>query len=300
MVIVMDRIDLMKAYIAVAESGSFTAAAHRLGMTPQLVSKYVRALEDQLNVQMFIRSTRNVRLTETGAAYLGKCTQLLEDFEELTAAVRQDHRAPQGKLTIAAPATYGELYLTDLIADFSLVYPKVEIDLHLSDRYVSLVDEGFDVAIRIGSLSNSSYIARKIAETNLVYCASPDYVDRHGMPASPKDLETHACIIDSNFRHGGNWPFVGSNGAHSIEVKGLLKANSASAVRRLALKGGGITLSPQYVVGDDIAAGRLIPILQKYWPASMGIYAVYLENRHLSAKVRVFVDFMRKNLRAPN
>lgn len=293
----MDRIDLMKAYVAVAETGSFTGAAQRLGMTPQLVSKYVRALEDQLDAQLFIRSTRNVRLTETGAAYLGKCLQLLEDFDELTAAVRQDHRAPQGKLTIAAPSTYGELFLADAIADFALAYPKVQIDLQLSDRYVSLLDEGIDVAIRIGHLEDSSFVASKIAQARLVYCASPEYLARHGTPRKPEDLRDHACIIDSNFRMGHSWPFSSPSGSEKVEVTGRLKANSAGAARRFALKDGGVLLSPEYVVGADIKDGRLSPILEHFWPESLGVYAVYLENRHLSAKVRVFVDFMRSKLR---
>ncbi len=293
----MDRIDLMSAYVAVAETGSFTAAAQRLGMTPQLVSKYVRALEDQLGAQMFIRSTRSVRLTETGAAYLDKCTQLLEDFDELTAAVRNDHRAPQGKLTIAAPSTYGELYLAEPLADFALIYPKVQIDLRLSDRYISLLDEGIDVAIRIGQLEDSSFVARKISETRLTYSASPNYIATKGMPLKPKELQDHDCIIDRNFRSGASWPFADPNGEKRIDVEGRLQANSASVARRFALKGGGVLLSPEYVVADDIKAGRLVPILERYWPSSLGLFAVYLENRHLSAKVRVFVDFMRSALK---
>lgn len=293
----MDRIDLMKAYVAVAEKGSFTGAAERLGVAPQLVSKYVRVLEDQLDTQLFIRSTRSVRLTETGAAYLGKCVQLLEDFDELTAAVRQDHRAPRGKLTIAAPRTYGELYLADAIADFALDYPKVQIDLQLSDRYVSLLDEGIDVAIRIGNMEDSSFVSSKISEARLVYCASPQYLSKYGTPQSPDDLLDHDCIIDSNFRMGHRWPFAAQPGPKTVEVAGRLKANSASAGRRFALKGGGVLLCPEYVVEQDIHEGRLTPILDRHWPESLGIFAIYLENRHLSAKVRAFVDFIRSRLR---
>lgn len=289
----MDRIDLMKTYVAVANTGSFTGAAQRLGMTPQLVSKYVRALEDQLGAQMFIRSTRSVRLTETGAAYLDKCTQLLEDFDELSAAVRNDHRAPQGKLTVAAPATYGELFLADTLAEFARLYPRVQIDLRLSDHYISLLEEGVDVAIRIGQLEDTSFVARKISETRLTYSASPTYIARHGAPQKPKDLLDHDCIIDSNFRSGISWPFAGQSGAEHIDVAGRLRADSASVARRFALKDCGVLLSPEYVVANDIRAGRLTPVMEQYWPTPLGIFAVYLENRHLSAKVRVFVDFMR-------
>lgn len=295
--IVMDRIDMMNAYVAVAETKSFTSAANRLGTSPQLVSKYVRTLEDQLGAQMFIRSTRNVRLTETGAAFLDKCTQLLEDFNELTAAVRNDHRAPQGKLTVAAPANYGELYLADAIADFALTFPQVQIDLRLSDRYANLMDEGIDVAIRIGDLEDSSFVATKISETRLTYSASPQYIMTQGNPEKPSDLLSHDCIIDSNYRFGTGWRFAGPDGPERIDVKGRLRANSASAARRFALKDAGILLSPEYVVADDLEAGRLMPVLKPFWPESLGLFAVYLENRHLSTKVRVFVDFMRSALR---
>ncbi|GLQ34246.1 LysR family transcriptional regulator [Amylibacter marinus] len=293
----MDRIDLMSTYVAVANAGSFTGAAHRLGMTPQLVSKYVRALEDQLDAQLFIRSTRSVRLTQTGAAYLEKCTQLLEDFDELAAAVRNDHRAPQGHLTIAAPTTYGEIFLADALADFAQTYPKVQIDLRLSDRYASLLDDGIDVAIRIGQLEDSSFVASKLSQTRLTYCASPHYIATQGAPQKPKDLLDHSCIIDSNFRPGASWPFSGQQGALRIDVDGRLRANSASVARRFALKDCGILLSPEYVIADDLKTGRLVPVLERYWPETLGIFAVYLENRHLSAKVRVFVDFMRSRLR---
>lgn len=292
----MDRIDLMRAYVAVAETGSFTTAAQRLGMAPQLVSKYVRALEDQLDAQLFNRSTRSVRLTETGAGYLDKCTQLLEDFDELTAAVRQDHRAPQGKLVVAAPATYGELYLADIIADFALTYPKVQIDLQLSDRYVNLLDEGVDVAIRIGNLDDSSFISRKLTDARLVYCASPQYLAHNGIPQRPEDLSEHDCVLDSNFRMGTSWPFADHKGTRKIDVSGRLKANSASAARRFALKDGGVLLCPEYVVENDFEDGALTPVLERYWPERLGVFAVYLENRHLSAKVRVFVDLMRAAL----
>jgi len=297
MLINMDRIDLMSAYIAVAETGSFTNAAQRLGMTPQLVSKYVRALEDQLGAQMFIRSTRSVRLTETGAAYLGKCTQLLDDYDELTAAVRNDHRAPQGKLTVAAPATYGEMYLADAVAEFALIYPKVQVDLHLSDRYINLLDEGIDVAVRIGQLEDSSFVARKLSETRLTYTASPQYLASHGKPQKASDLIDHECIIDTNFRSGTSWPFSTPTGPQKVDVTGRLRANSASAARRFALKDGGILLSPEYVVADDLKEGLLLPVLERHWPENLGVFAVYLENRHLSAKVRVFVDFMRSALK---
>ena len=292
----MDRIDLMRAYVAVAETGSFTGAAQRLGMAPQLVSKYVRALEDHLGVQLFNRSTRSVRLTETGAGYLRKCTQLLDDFDELAAAVRQNHRAPQGTLIIAAPSTYGEHYLADVVADFGLKYPKVQIDLQLSDRYVNLLDEGVDVAIRIGHLEDSSFIARKLTDTRLIYCASPKYLAHNGIPQKPEDLRDHACILDANFRLGNNWPFMDQNGTQKIEVSGRLKSNSAGAARRFALKDGGVLLSPEYVVKNDLSDGTLQPVLERYWPERLGVFAVYLENRHLSAKVRVFIDFMRAAL----
>ncbi|WP_353535487.1 LysR family transcriptional regulator [Cognatishimia sp. WU-CL00825] len=291
----MDRIDLMKTYVAVADAKSFTAAAQRLGMTPQLVSKYVRTLEDRLGTQLFIRSTRNVRMTVTGETYLEKSRQFLDDFSELSAGLQQDHLDPKGSLRLTAPATYGELFLADIVAEFAITYPQVQVNMHLTDRHTSLNDEGFDVAIRIGKLEDSSLVAKKIAETDLVYCASPNYLSRNGKPATPDDLIGHDCIIDSNYRLGDRWMFSDPMDAKSektIQVTGRLKVNSAAAARRYALRNSGVMLCPYYVVAADIAEGALCPILQEYQPESLGIYAVYLENRHLSARVRVFVDFI--------
>lgn len=293
----MDRIALMQTYLAVAETGSFKAAAKRLGITPQLASKYIRALEDTLGVQLFLRSTRRVRLTETGAAYFDRCARLLDDFDELLAAVRQDHIEPKGRLRVTAPTTFGIRHLVDVLSDFSDSYPDVTIDLHLTDRFVDLLEEGVDVAIRIGTLSDSALVARRIATTSVPICASPDYLAAHPAPERPEDLAEHRCIIDTNFRDRDQWPFVVDGTETKVRVGGRFFVNSASAARALALKGQGITLCPGYEVGPDLASGALVPLLADFQSHELGIFAIYPENRHLSAKVRVFVDHIVRQIK---
>lgn len=288
----MDRIELMKTYLAVADTGSFTQAADRLNITPQLASKYVRALEDDLGSQLFNRSTRQVKLTQTGAAYYDRCARLVEDFDELTAAVRQDHVVPRGELRVTAPIDFGELHLIDALSEFADIYPDILINLTLTDRFVDMLEEGIDVAIRIGELENSSLIARRVGATPIVFCAGPDYLARRSTPQHPHDLLTHCCIVDTNFKREGSWPFLIDGKSERVGVSGRFHVNNASAVRRLAVNNQGVALIPSYVVAHDIKAGRLIPVLEEFAPSGLHIHAVYPETRHLSAKTRRFVDFV--------
>ncbi len=292
----MDRIELLRTFVTVAETGSFTAAAERLGITPQLASKYVRALEDQLGVQLFARSTRSVRLTETGTACRDRCVRLVEDFDDLSADIRQEHRAPQGRLRISAPHSFGEKYLAPLLPEFTTLYPKVTIDLDLTDRVIRLVEEGYDVALRIGSLADSSLIARRIASSPIWICASPEYLKRHGRPVLPAELVDHRCVVDTNFRDKEHWPFLKEDEETQIKVHGAIRVNSASAIQTLLLAHTGIGLCPAYVVDERVRTGDLIRLFEDYQVGDLGIYAVYLENRYLSAKIRAFVDYLAKRL----
>jgi len=296
MLIMMDRIELLRTFIAVAETGTFTAAAERLGITPQLASKYVRALEDQLGSQLFVRSTRSVRLTETGAACRERCLRLIEDFDDLSADIRQEHREPQGRLRISAPSTFGEKYLVPLLPDFTELYPKVLIDLDLTDRFVNLVEEGYDVALRIGMLEDSSLIARRITSSPVLICASPEYLGRHGRPETPDDLANHRCVVDANFREKDIWPFRLDGVLTKVKVNEAIRVNSANAVQSLLLSHAGIGLCPAYVVEESVQSGALVRLLENYQVAELGVYALYLENRYLSAKIRAFVDLLAKRL----
>jgi len=294
----MDRIDLMKTYLAVADAGSFTAAAGKLNITPQLASKYIRALEDDLGSQLFNRSTRQVSLTETGKAYYDRCARLVEDFEELTMAVRQDHREPRGELRITAPVDLGELYLIDVLAEFSDAYPSISITLNLTDRYLDMVTESIDVAIRIGTLEDSSLIARKIGTAPIVFCANPSYFEHHPHPQKPRDLLDQDCIVDTNFKAKNSWPFTVNGKSERVAVSGRFSVNSPSAARKFALMGKGIALVPSYVIANDLKAGRLVTVLDDYAASDLTIYAMYLETRHLSAKIRSFVDFIAPRFKA--
>lgn len=292
MFLIMDRIDLMNTFLKVADTGSFTAAADRLDMTPQLASKYVRALEEELGAQLFHRSTRRVTLTDTGSAFYARCARLVSDYEELRADVRQDRCAPRGELRLTAPHCFGEKFLVDALADFSEQYPDIFATLELTDRYVDLLEEGMDLAIRIGSLADSSLLAKKIGMAPVVLCASPDYLAQAATLNEPSDLESHSCIIDTNFKMRNKWTFLVDGQPKVYDVDGRLKINNAHGARSLALKGRGVVLTPGYMVADDIEDGRLVPVLSDYIASKLAINAVYPATRHLTARVRHFVDFV--------
>lgn len=293
----MDRIEIMRAFLSVVNTGSFTGAAERLGTSPQLISKYVKALEDDLAVALFTRTTRRVNMTETGRAFYGRCQQLIEDYDNLRSSVRNEHQEPRGHLLVTCPTTFGELFLVELIDEFLELYSDITLELEMTDRFVGLIDEGFDLAIRIGQLEDSSLIAKLIAPADIIACASPSYLQEHGRPTKPSDLPRHMCIVDTNFKNGDLWPFFIDGQKQTVRVDGRMRVNSATAARKLALNDRGIVLCPTYVIAQDIKEGKLVPLLQDCNAFDLNIYAVYLENRHLSAKIRVFVDFIANRLK---
>ncbi len=288
----MDRIDLMKTFLKVAETGSFTAAADRLGMTPQLASKYIRILEEQLRAQLFHRSTRRVTMTETGAAFHDRCARLVDDFEELKTDVRQDNCALRGVLRVTAPHCFGEKYLVEALADFSVEYPEISTAVDLTDRYVDILEEGIDLAIRIGNLEDSSLLAKQIGMSTVVLCASPQYLSTAPDLHTPDDLQHHSCIVDTNFKARNKWTFTVNGAPKVFEVDSRLKINNANGARTLALKGQGVVLSPYYMVSEDIEENRLMPLLTDFTRSELAIHAVYPSTRHLTARVRRFIDFI--------
>ncbi|MBB3064354.1 LysR family transcriptional regulator [Limibacillus halophilus] len=290
----MDTIDGMRTFVTVVKEGSFTAAAGRRRMSTALVSKYVGQLEDHLGVRLLNRTTRSLTLTEIGAAYFERCQQILDDLDELESSVQDRHASPRGTLIISAPVTFGELYLTDVVARFLAAHPDVRIDLNLTDRFVNLVDEGVDVAIRIAELEDSPLIARRLAPARIVVCASPVYLKRRGALRYLNDLEKHDCIVDRNFRSGSLWQFKEDGKQKSIQVDGRFTVNNAASVRRMLLADMGVGLIPTFAVGPDIRQGRLKILLDAYEGSNLGVYAVYAHNRHLAGKVRAFVDFAVK------
>jgi DNA-binding transcriptional LysR family regulator len=289
----MDRFDEINAFAAVADARSFTQGARRLGVSSAQVSKLVAKLENRLGARLLNRTTRDVSLTDTGRAYLERARVLLEDFDALETSVR-DETGPKGLLRVSAPMSFGANQLTPALLDFASAYPEVSLDVSSTDRMINLVEEGFDVAVRIGHLSDSSLIARKLAPVRLVTCASPDYLQAAGAPATPQDLARHESIIDTNAADPLIWRFARDNHQHDVRVHGRLRFAGADACVAAARRSLGITRSPAFAAAQDLREGRLVPLLCAYEPEQIFVHAVYPHGRHLAAKVRAFVDFLAK------
>lgn len=291
----MDKFLCMTAFVNVVETGGFSSAGRKIGISTTLISRYVAKLEDNLGVLLLQRTTRKVTTTQIGYAYYQRCLPLLEEINELESMVKLTHVNPSGKLLLSAPTSFSEIHLMPVISDFIEQYPEVNLDLKLTDRFVDIIEEGVDIALRIGNLTDSSLIARKILPITLVVCASEQYLNQAPALFEPKDLSKHRCIIDSNYKPGGRWLFDKSNQKIEVEVKAAIEVNSVRAVRKLLLKGSGVGICPLFAVAADIKNGRLIKVLNSYETAELGLYAVYSHRRHLSAKVRLFIDFLIKH-----
>ncbi|MET1412824.1 LysR family transcriptional regulator [Roseibium sp. HPY-6] len=288
----MDAITRMRCFIQVVDSNGFSAAAREMGRSKALVSKYVGELEDELGVRLLNRTTRQVSLTEVGEAYYKEAAEILQRIDDLQASVQSSHQEVRGRLRVSAPRSMGDDMLNKAMMHFLTRYPDVNLDLRLEDRFVDLVEEGFDLAVRVTQLEDSSLIARKIAPFRTIVCASPEVVERYGAPNVPADLSTRPCIIDTNYRYKQNWAFQSEGERLSVAVKGPLEVNSAAAAREAALAHLGFLRTPLFFVADDVKTGDLVPLLETFEEPMRGIYAVYPHRRHLSAKVRALVDFL--------
>jgi len=289
----MDRLAAIEAFVRVGESGSFSEAARRLRTSKSAVSRQVSALEAALGARLLHRTTRSLTLTEVGRGYFERAARVLADLAEADQSVTQLQAAPRGKLRVNAPMSFGFLHLAPAIPDFLAQFAEVEIDMVMNDRYVDLVDEGFDVAVRIGNLVDSSLVARRLAPIRRVVCASPAYLAARGRPASPDELRTHSCLAYSLVSLTHEWRFVDDKGRPwPVEIKGRLTVNNGDALRAAALGGVGLTYLPSFLVGADVRAGALVTVLDAFVPQDMTVNAVYPHARHLSPKVRAFVDFL--------
>jgi len=288
----MDRLQAMIAFRAVADSGNFSTAARQLGRSKAVVSRLVAELETHLGARLLNRTTRRVSLTELGRGYHARCVQLLADLDELEGLARDAQAVPRGRLRLAGPHSFGEGFLVPALHDFGALYPAIEIDLTLTDRFVDLVEDRYDLAIRIAELPDSTLVARRLADMRLVVCASPAYLARHGAPRQPADLARHACIVDTNLRQPASWPFEVAGQRASVRVSGRYAVNSARAACDLAVAGDGIALAPDFVADVHLAAGRLRPLLDEFATAPRGIWAVYPHRRHLALRLRVLIDFL--------
>ena len=294
----MDTIKTMRTLVAVVDQGSFTAAAERLDMSTALVSKYVGQLEQRLGTRLLSRTTRAMHMTEAGQAYVERARRLLSEFDELEAAVQERDQVPRGPMVVSAPVSFGELCLAPVLADFLNRYPEVSIEVRLTDRFVNLVEEGIDLAIRIARLDDSTLVARRLSSTRVVVCAAPGYIATHGAPASLEDLSRHPCVIDRNFRSPWQWSFTREGKRIEIDVAGRFVVNGARFARTITLAGSGIARIPAYAIEDDLAKGELTALFTDQEAEPLGIYAVYPQHRFLAAKVRMLIDLLSTRLAA--
>jgi DNA-binding transcriptional LysR family regulator len=292
----MDRMTSMATFVKVVESGGFSAAARALGISPSMVTTHVRALEERLAVRLLNRSTRKVSLTEAGHAYYERCLQILTDVEEAERIAEALQSTPRGTLRLNTSVAIPP-FLAPVIAEFASLYPEVSVNLAMTDRMVDLVEEGFDLAVRNMSVPDSSLMARCVATYRFVVCGSPGYLAARGVPREPADLVHHNCLIYSHSAWGNEWHFAGPAGEQSVAVVGNLQANSDNALRLAAVHGQGLALAPSFLLIDEIRSGRLVPVLTEFLQTDHAVNAIYPHRRHLSAKVRSFIDLLARRFR---
>ena len=290
----MDTLTRMRAFIAVVENEGFSAAARKTGRSKALLSKYVRELEDELGVLLINRTTRQIALTGAGEVYLARASAILADLESLNEEAREATGEAKGRIRVSAARTFGDAELGHSLVDFAVAHPDISLDIHLDDNFVDLVEDGFDVAIRMTRLSDSAMIARRLASLDFSLCASPALIARLGRPTHPSELANFPAVIDSNSRMFSNWSFrdPGTREPFPVPVSGQFTANSPVTVRAAVRAGLGFAMIPEFVVRADLAAGRLVTVLDEFMPQEAGIYAVFPHRRHLPLRVRLFVDFL--------
>ena len=288
----MQDLARIRAFVQVFDAGGFSAAARQHGRSKALLSKYVTDLEDYLGVRLMNRTTRKLSLTEAGEAYYREASQLLQQLDDLDASISDQTTAPRGLLRISAPRNFGERTLAPAIFEFLLKYPEVSVDLRLEDRYVDLVDEGIDLALRISTLTDSSLIARKIADMRIVVAASPELLKRVGTPKTPDGLRGLPCIVDTNLQGQANWRFVEEGKTVSVHVSGPVRVNSPLAALQAAAMGLGFASMPSYLADPAIESGELTAVLESFIPSGQTLQAVYPHRRHLAGKVRALIDHL--------
>ena len=289
----MDTLTRMRAFIDVVEAEGFSAAARKIGRSKALLSKYVRELEDELGALLLNRTTRQFSLTEAGHTYYKRAQEIVREIDNLADAVRDSSGDVRGRIKLSAPRTLADAAVGQSLIDFAMAYPDIVLEIHLDDRFVDLVEEGFDLAIRISRLENSSLIARRLSPFKLRICAAPSLLEKEGVPKAPQDLARMPCIIDTNGRWLSNCPFMKMDGEMmSVAVSGPMEVNSPLATRAAAIAGLGFAPLPDFIAQPAIESGELVSVLDDWVPRGGGIFAVYPHRRYLPGKVRVLVDFL--------
>lgn len=291
----MDRFENMHAFVRVVEAGSISTAADRIGVAKSVVSRRLKELEEHLGVELFHRTTRQMILTDSGRTFYQQSVRILEDILEAEHATSQFHGALKGNLKVALPLSFGLMHLGPAINAFLQAHPDIEFDLDFNDRQVDLLTEGFDLAIRIASLPDSSLIARRLAPIQAIMCASPAYLERMGKPRLPEELINHRCLVYNLISNFDTWNLYDADGQLiKTRIVPYLKASNGEFLRDTAAAGMGIVLMPTFIVYKEIESGQLVPLLTEYRYSQLAAYAIYPQTRHLSRRVRAFVDFLIK------
>lgn len=289
----MDTLTRIRAFIDVVEAEGFSAAARKVGRSKALLSKYVRELEDDLGALLLNRTTRQFSLTEAGHTYFRTASDILKEIDNLADLVREGSKDLKGRIRVSAPRTFADAAIGRSLIEFAAAHPDVTLEIISDDRFVDLVEEGYDVAIRITRLEDSGLIARKLASFSLIACASPEFLEKHGPITHPSQLADVPCVVDTNGRFLNNWRFENPDGsAFTVTVKGRLEVNSPLTAMRAAEAGLGVAILPDFIFKERQPVGTLVPILEDYLSTDRGIYAIYPHRRYLPAKVRAFVDFL--------
>ena len=289
----MDRLRAMEVFVEIVRRNGFARAAEALDTSPANVTRYLNDLEAHLGTRLLNRSSRRMSLTESGEALYERARAILEDVAEAEAVSSLSTLHPRGTLRINAPLSFGVRHLAPLWSRFLARYPDIELDVALSDRVVDIVEEGYDMVVRISRVAANTHAARKLASSRNIACASPDYLKKHGMPRTPQDLLEHSCIGYRYSATADEWNFLDSEGrAHMVKVPCVMHTNNGDTAREAALGGAGVIWQPQFIIGPDLRAGRLVEVMPGYRMPDIDILALYPSRRHLSAKVRVMIDFL--------
>ncbi|MBL8702271.1 MAG: LysR family transcriptional regulator [Alphaproteobacteria bacterium] len=289
----LDRFETLTVFLAVAKADSFAAAATQLGLSRAMVSKHIQALERRLGVRLMNRTTRRLALTDAGRSLRARVERILADLEAAEGEVASGSNEPRGLLRLSAPVSFGARHVAPALAEFLASHRELRADLVLDDRIVDLVAEGFDLAVRVGRLQDSSLMARRLAPCRLAVVAAPDYLAARGTPHQPSDLAGHDCLGYAYAAERGVWRFVGPGGAvETVNVDGTLRANNGDALMQAAIAGSGIALLPTFICGEEIRRGRVVCVLEGWAPSEIAVNAVHPHTRHVPAKVRRFIEFL--------
>jgi len=295
----VDKLRDMASFVAVVDAGSFVGAADASGLSKAAISRHVSELEHRLGVRLLHRTTRRLSLTAEGQAFHARCKELLTSVDEAESEITSQRSAPSGLLRVNAPLTFGVLHLAPMWGRFADLYPKVSLDVTLGDRIVDLIDEGYDLAVRITSMPGPMLVNRKLASTRMVLCASPEYLHKHGTPTHPQDLVKHRAVAYTYWSTRDEWQFTGPDGPVSVTVSGCIHTNNGDTCRLAALEHQGVILQPTFLVGEDLLRGTLVELMPRFRAVELGIHAVYPTRKFLPLKVRRLIDFLAAEFREP-